>query len=246
MLWIQIRPLHWLGNYTSRYSFYTGRLHGGFLLSLTSRKGSGTSLIMSFPFVPSLQMWCILKEPKKTINHIKFCYTAYMLGRFSCVWLFVTLWTVAHQAPLSMESSRQEYWSGLPCLPPEIFLTQGLNLHLWCLLHWQTGSLPLAPVASPFVILLLYEQPVSGILCMINIRGFDQNVLFITAYFTDTRLLKCTFNSRIKKVTLLVLEKVTYLEYSKNSISPNVNFWSERKGTFTLQFLGDFSENLSS
>ena len=81
---------------------------------------------------------------------------------------------------------------------------------------------------------------------MINIRGFDQNVLFITACFIDARLLKCTFNSRIKKVTFLVLERVTYLEYSKNSISLNVNFSSERKGTFTLQFLGDFSENLSS
>ena len=33
----------------------------------------------------------------------------------SHVWLFATLWTVAHQAPLSMGFSRQEYWSGLPC-----------------------------------------------------------------------------------------------------------------------------------
>ena len=32
----------------------------------------------------------------------------------SHVWLFVTPWTVAHQAPLPMEFSRQEYWSGLP------------------------------------------------------------------------------------------------------------------------------------
>ena len=32
--------------------------------------------------------------------------------------LFVTLWTVAHQAPLSMGFSKQEYWSGLPCPPP--------------------------------------------------------------------------------------------------------------------------------
>ena len=30
----------------------------------------------------------------------------------------VTLWTVAHQAPLPMEFSRQEYWSGLPVPPP--------------------------------------------------------------------------------------------------------------------------------
>ena len=32
----------------------------------------------------------------------------------SCIQLFATLWTVAHQPPLSMEFSRQEYWSGLP------------------------------------------------------------------------------------------------------------------------------------
>ena len=33
--------------------------------------------------------------------------------------LFVTPWIVAHQTPLSMGFSRQEYWSGLPCPPPE-------------------------------------------------------------------------------------------------------------------------------
>ena len=31
---------------------------------------------------------------------------------------FVTLWTITHQAPLSMGFSRQEYWSGLPFPPP--------------------------------------------------------------------------------------------------------------------------------
>ena len=36
---------------------------------------------------------------------------------FSWVWLFVTLWTVAYQAPLSMGFSRQ-YWSRLSCPPP--------------------------------------------------------------------------------------------------------------------------------
>ena len=36
----------------------------------------------------------------------------------SCVQLFVTPWTVAHQAPLSMGFSRQEYWSGQPFPPP--------------------------------------------------------------------------------------------------------------------------------
>ena len=36
----------------------------------------------------------------------------------SHVWFFVTPWTVAHQAPLSMEFSRQEYWSRLPFPSP--------------------------------------------------------------------------------------------------------------------------------
>ena len=43
---------------------------------------------------------------------------ACVLSHFSHVQLFVTPWTVAHQAPLSMGFSRQEYWSGLPCPPP--------------------------------------------------------------------------------------------------------------------------------
>ena len=48
------------------------------------------------------------------------CYNmyAYVLGHFSHVWLFATLWTVAHQSPLSMGFFRQESWSGLPCPPP--------------------------------------------------------------------------------------------------------------------------------
>ena len=33
--------------------------------------------------------------------------------------LFVNLWTLACQAPLSVGFSRQEYWSRLPCPPPE-------------------------------------------------------------------------------------------------------------------------------
>ena len=46
------------------------------------------------------------------------CMCVWVLSHFSSVQLFTTLWTVAYQAPLSMEFSRQEYWSGLPCPPP--------------------------------------------------------------------------------------------------------------------------------
>ena len=41
-----------------------------------------------------------------------------VLSHFSHVQLFVTPWTVTHQAPLSMGFSRQEHWSGLPFPSP--------------------------------------------------------------------------------------------------------------------------------
>ena len=75
-----------------------------------------------------------------------------MLSRFICVQLFVTQQTVPHQAPLSVGFSIQKYWSGFKntgvgChfLLQGIFPTQGLNSCLSHLLHWQSGSLPLAP-----------------------------------------------------------------------------------------------------
>ena len=41
-----------------------------------------------------------------------------MVTSLSCVQLFATPWTIAHQTPLSIEFSRQEYWSWLPFLCP--------------------------------------------------------------------------------------------------------------------------------
>ena len=50
---------------------------------------------------------------------IEFCtHFINLLSFFSHVRLFAMLCTVAHQAPLSIEFSRQEYWSGLPFPPP--------------------------------------------------------------------------------------------------------------------------------
>ena len=58
-----------------------------------------------------------------------------------CSQVFATPWPVAHQAPLAMGFSRQEYWSGLPYPSPWILPSPGWNLHL---LHWQAHSLPLS------------------------------------------------------------------------------------------------------
>ena len=66
----------------------------------------------------------------------------------SCVWLSATPWTVAHQAPLSIGFSRQEYWSGLLWLPPGDFHNPGIE-HTSTL---QAVSLPTEPPGK----LLLY------------------------------------------------------------------------------------------
>ena len=50
-----------------------------------------------------------------------------VLSCLSRILLFVTLWTIAHQSPLSMGFSRQECWSGLPYLPPGDLLDPGIK-----------------------------------------------------------------------------------------------------------------------
>ena len=63
----------------------------------------------------------------------------------SHVQLFATPWTIAHQAPPSMEFSGQEYWSEVPFPFQGIFLTQGLNPGL---LHCKQ-TLPSEPPGNP-------------------------------------------------------------------------------------------------
>ena len=73
----------------------------------------------------------------------------------SRVWLFVSPWTIATR-PLCLWDSHLRIleWvvmpssrgSSMDIFPTQgLNLTQGLNSHLLCLLHWQIGSLPLAP-----------------------------------------------------------------------------------------------------
>ena len=50
-----------------------------------------------------------------------------------------------HQAPLSMEFSRQEYWSGCHFLLQGVFSSQGSNLLCLHFPHWQVDSLPTVP-----------------------------------------------------------------------------------------------------
>jgi len=55
-------------------------------------------------------------------------------------------WTVVHQAPLSMEFSRQEYWSGLPFPSPGDLPNQGIETGFTASPAMQTDSLPTEPL----------------------------------------------------------------------------------------------------
>ena len=98
-------------------------------------------------------------EKSESVNHSVWVG---VLSHFRCVRLFVTQWTIARQAPLSMEFSRQEYWSRLPFLSPgdlpEPWLEpRSPTLQVDCLpsepagkqlspKHSQRSSLPTPPV----------------------------------------------------------------------------------------------------
>ena len=112
---------------------------------------SGNCLFLSCVHFPIFclfltDLWEFLEYSEHKLFYI---YALYMLSHFSRVWLFATVWTVAHQFPPSMGFARQEYWSGLS------FSSSGKSspgieclLHL---LHWQADSLPLIPPGKPLV-----------------------------------------------------------------------------------------------
>ena len=64
----------------------------------------------------------------------------------SCVRLSVTPWTITHKAPLSMEFSMQQYWSGLPFPSPGNLPNQGIKPGSPAL---KADSLPSQPPGKP-------------------------------------------------------------------------------------------------
>ena len=89
------------------------------LLSLHFFKSVETNYTQNSSLVNSHQtgpLKCTQKSQQKKsrhqLLHSKLYQDLGMLSHFSLVQLFTTLWTVAHQASLSMGFSRQEYWSG--------------------------------------------------------------------------------------------------------------------------------------
>ena len=80
-----------------------------------------------------------------------------MLSHFSHVQLFATPWTVAHQTPLSMEFSRQEYWGGLPCPSPVVLPNPGIKPGSFMSSALMGGFFTTSTPWKPNVVLLLHR-----------------------------------------------------------------------------------------
>ena len=125
-------------------------------------------------------------------------HCACMLSHFSHVRFFVTPWTVAHQAPLSIGFSRQEYWSGLPCPALGDLPDPGIQ---------PTSLMPLALIGDyaplrPFLFrkkTLLLAKPQPSICCLyygvsgsLSVSSYHKNAPFRTHYpFTPRSHLHC-------------------------------------------------------
>ena len=81
---------------------------------------------------------------------------AWVLSRFNHVRLFVTLWTVACQAALSMGFSRQEYWSRLPFPTPGDLPDPGIEPTSLVSSALAGGFFTTVPPGKPFIILQYY------------------------------------------------------------------------------------------
>ena len=67
----------------------------------------------------------------------------------SHVRFFATLWSISHQAPLTMRFSRQEYWCGMPCPPPGDHPNPGIKPVFLMSSALAGGSLPQVPPGKP-------------------------------------------------------------------------------------------------
>ena len=118
---------------------------------------------------------------------------------------FVTTWTVACQAPLSMGFPRQESFSRLSFSSPGNFLIKRLNP---CLLNWQVGSLPLSHQGIPCLgMLYCYSEEWSASLWHKNKRiklwNRIEDLLFINFYTHKDQVQWRVYSKMLKNIIFL-------------------------------------------
>ena len=142
-----------------------------------------------------------------------------MVSRFSHVQLFATSWTVAHQAPLSMWFSSQEYWSEFPLesVTRGIFPTQWSNSRLLWLLHCRQILYCWATREEPFY----SELKAKGYIIDVAI---EWKKIFFTISLSITRNLRVFLKRQINKVSKMSstwdnIKSLVQMQYTKSFLS---------------------------
>ena len=103
------------------------------------------------PALSPFRSWCYSWASNDSLSkhQLLASWPAATLRAKSVVSNSATLWTAAHQAPLSLGFFRQECWSGLLCPPPGDIPNPGMEPASLMSPSWQVGSLPPAPPGKP-------------------------------------------------------------------------------------------------
>ena len=149
----------------------------------------------------------------------------------SHVQLFATPWTVAHQAPPSMEFSRQAYWSGLQCGSIAILIRKSvlihenrMNLSVYLVLFSYLSTTFYSSQSKSFAILLLSFIPKFFFQCYYKWNCFLNLVFFDT---TDTKNYNFFGSLILYKNTIDFVYWSCILEHcqSSNSFFPVDSLW---------------------
>ena len=106
---------------------------------------------------------------------------------------WATTWTTAHQVPLSMEFSRQEYWSGLPFPTPGDLPDPGLEPASPASLAWQANSLPPSHLLQ--CTLNRFQQNICT-----TIPGFPGGSAVKNSHLQCRRHSRCGFSLCVRKI----------------------------------------------
>ena len=163
-----------------------------------------------------MEHWPGSKLGKEYVKAV-YCHPAYLThmqsawvcaNHFSRVWLFVTLWTVTHQAPLFKGFSRQQDWSWLPCLPPGDHPNTGTEPACPATPSLQVDSSPVSHNGSPYAEYIMWKAPVGIKISRRNINNLK--------YADDTTLMV-----KIKEKLKILLMKVKK-EHEKAGLKLNI------------------------
>ena len=116
---VHIYPLPFETSLPSLSASHPSRLIQSPCLSFLSHTANSHWLSFTYAYISFhviLSIHLTLSSPLPM--SISLFFMSPLVKSVSCILLFATLWTVAHQAPLSIGFSRQEYWSGLPLPSP--------------------------------------------------------------------------------------------------------------------------------